>query len=97
VSERQRLAKADQLIAHGNRCLARQKIRIAEMERRGEDTRIAQEMLQALKEARTQIRWHRWLIRIPVVALFDKGPMRITTAALQPAWLHHGTYVQPML
>jgi hypothetical protein len=38
--ERQRLAKADQLIANGDRCLAAQKIRIAEMKRRGEDTRI---------------------------------------------------------
>jgi hypothetical protein len=34
-----RSAKADQLIANGDRCLAGQKIRIAEMERRGEDTR----------------------------------------------------------
>jgi hypothetical protein len=34
--ERKRLAKADQLIANGDRCRAGQKIRIAEMERRGE-------------------------------------------------------------
>ena len=33
------------------------------MERRGEDTRIAPEMLQAQWEALTQVRWHRWLIR----------------------------------
>ena len=33
------------------------------MERGGEDTRIAQEMLQAQWEALTQVRWHRRLIR----------------------------------
>ena len=46
-----------------NGILAEQEIRIGEMERRGEDTRIAQEMLQAQWEALTQVRWHRRLIR----------------------------------
>ena len=67
--ERQRLAKADQLIAKGDRCLAAQKIRIAEMKRRSEDTRIAQEMLQAQEEALTQMRWHRRLIRDEIARL----------------------------
>jgi hypothetical protein len=67
--ERQHLAKADQLIANGDRCRAAQKIRIAEMKRRGEDTRIAQEMLQAQKEALTQMRWHRRLIRDEIARL----------------------------
>jgi hypothetical protein len=60
--EHKGLAKADQLIAKGDRCLAAQKIRIAEMKRRGEDTRIAQEMLQVQEEALKEMRWHRQLI-----------------------------------
>ena len=77
--ERNRLAKADQLIANGDRCRARQKIRIAEMERRGEDTRIAQEMLQALVEALTQVRWHRRLIRDEIARL---SPGSLASAAI---------------
>ena len=46
-----------------NGILAEQEIRIGEMEWRGEDTRIAREVLQAQWEALTQVRWHRRLIR----------------------------------
>ena len=67
--ERKRLAMADQLIANGDRCLAEQEIRIEEMDWRGEDTRTAQEMLQALVEALTQMRWHRRLIRDEIARL----------------------------
>jgi hypothetical protein len=77
--ERKRLAKADQLIANGDRCRAGQKIRIAEMERRGEDPRIAQEMLRALKEALTQVRWHRRLIRDEIARL---SPGSLASAAI---------------
>ena len=37
--------------------------------RRGKDTRIAQEMLQAQEEALTQMRWHRRLIRDEIARL----------------------------
>ena len=60
ISElRQELAKADRHIAEGNGRIARQAEVVCELDRQGHDTRAAQSLLRAMKDAVAAMDTHR--------------------------------------